>query len=201
MSVNGITGASSAYEYASQNSKPIKDDEGKLQTATANQEQSVVYEPSEKTEEKTNGKLYAPNNDLVSKLKSAAAAQTQRLQKIVSEMLTKQGKTYNAANGIKSIFENLEVDEATRLQAEKDISEDGELGVKKTSERIFEFAKALTGGDPDKMKEMQKAFEKGYQKATDSWGDELPQICRDTKDAVNKLFDDYAASFEESSES
>ena len=65
--------------------------------------------------------------------------------------------------------------------------------MKQTSERIFDFAKALSGGDMDKMKEMQEAFEKGFKQATKTWGKELPQISQDTHDAVNKLFEDYYA--------
>ena len=79
-------------------------------------------------------------------------------------MLSKQGQTFNSANGIWSILAggNLEVDEATKLQAQKDIAEDGYWGVKQTSERILDFANALTGGDPDKIEEMRDAFKKGY---------------------------------------
>ena len=50
---------------------------------------------------------------------------------------------------------------------------------------------ALSGGDPDKMEEMRSAFEKGFKKATHSWGDKLPGICHETYDAVQSLFDDY----------
>ncbi len=35
-------------------------------------------------------------------------------------------------------------------------------GVKQTSQRLFDFAAALAGDDVDKMKEMQKAMEKGF---------------------------------------
>ena len=40
------------------------------------------------------------------------------------------------------------MDEKTRLQAQKDIAEDGYWGVEQTSERLVSFAKALSGGDP-----------------------------------------------------
>ena len=50
---------------------------------------------------------------------------------------------------------------------------------------------ALSGGDPDKMEKMRSAFEKGFKKATKSWGDKLPDICQQTYDAVQSMFDDY----------
>ena len=68
--------------------------------------------------------------------------------------------------------------------------------MKQTSQRLFDFASALAGDDVDKMKEMQKAMEKGYKLATGAWGRELPSISKDTIDAANKMFEDYYASKE-----
>jgi hypothetical protein len=92
------------------------------------------------------------------------------------------------------------VDAATKAQAQKDISEDGYYGVKQTSQRLFDFASALAGDDVDKMKEMQKAMEKGFKQATKTWGRELPSICKETMNAANKLFEDYYSSKEKGTE-
>ena len=86
---------------------------------------------------------------------------------------------------------NFTVDAATKAQAQKDIGEDGYWGVKQTSQRLFDFASALAGDDPEKMKKMQEAMEKGFKQATKSWGGKLPGISQDTLAAANKLFDDY----------
>lgn len=85
------------------------------------------------------------------------------------------------------------VDPATKAQAQQDISEDGYWGVNKTSDRIVQFATALTGGDPDKIEEMRDAFIKGYKQAEKTWGGKLPDISQQTYDAVMKKFDDMAA--------
>ena len=69
-------------------------------------------------------------------------------------------------------------------------------GVKQTSQRLFDFACALAGDDVEKMKEMQKAMEKGFKLATQAWGKELPSICSDTINAANNLFEDYYRSKE-----
>ena len=61
----------------------------------------------------------------------------------------------------------------------------------KTSDRIFEMAKALSGGDEEGMNKMFAAFEKGYKQATKSWGRELPDISKQTYDAVQQKFKDY----------
>jgi len=83
------------------------------------------------------------------------------------------------------------VDAATKAQAQEDISEDGYWGVKKTSQRLFDFASALAGDDPEKMKKMQEAMEKGVKEATKTWGKDLPEISGQTLDAANKLFEEY----------
>ena len=85
-------------------------------------------------------------------------------------------------------------------KAKEDVSEDGYWGVKQTSQRLFDFASALAGDDPEKMKEMQKAMEKGFKQATHAWGKDLPGICGDTLSAANKLFDDYYASKKQGTE-
>ncbi|MGN0347337.1 MAG: hypothetical protein ACI4DU_08625 [Lachnospiraceae bacterium] len=156
---------------------------------------SAVYEPSAETasaNETSKTNKYTRDPELINRLKQDSDAHVEQLRNIVEKLMTKQGDAYNKANGLKSFYENLVVDESTRKQAQEDISEDGYWGVKQTSERIFDFAMALTGGDPDKMEEMKSAFEKGFKQATKTWGDELPQICQDTYDTVQKKFESYA---------
>ena len=87
---------------------------------------------------------------------------------------------------------NFTVDAATKAQAQADIAEDGYWGVKQTSDRIVDFAKALCGGDPDKIEEMREAFEKGFKQAEKTWGGELPEISKKTYDAVMEKFDAWA---------
>lgn len=108
--------------------------------------------------------------------------------------MTKQGQTYNNANDMWRFLASgkFEVDEATKLQAQKDIAEDGYWGVNQTSDRIIDFAKALTGGDPSKIEEMRDAFKKGYKQAEKTWGGELPEISKQTYDAVMEKFDKMA---------
>ena len=108
--------------------------------------------------------------------------------------MTKQGQTYNNANDMWRFLASgkFEVDEATKLQAQKDIAEDGYWGVNQTSDRIIDFAKALTGGDPSKIEDMREAFKKGYKQAEKTWGGELPEISKQTYDAVLAKFDKMA---------
>ena len=161
---------------------------------STNTDEAAVFEKSE-TNTKSVG--YAKPS-VVEQLKAAAEARQKQLIEIVEKSLSKQAGLYSQANGddIWKILAsgNVKVDTATSLQAQKDISEDGYWGVKQTSQRLFDFASALAGDDVDKMKEMQKAMEKGFRLATGAWGRKLPSICSETMDAANKLFEDYYAS-------
>lgn len=76
-------------------------------------------------------------------------------------------------------------------QAKEDISEDGYWGVEQTSDRILDFAKALSGNDTSKAELLLNAFKDGYKAATKSWGDELPDISKRTYDAVLEKFEKW----------
>ena len=80
------------------------------------------------------------------------------------------------------------VTEAAKLQAQEDISENGYWGVEQTSQRILDFAKALSGGDVSKADLLLDAFKKGYEEATGAWGKELPEISKKTYEAVEEKF-------------
>ena len=138
---------------------------------------------------------------IVQQMKAAEEQQRNQLMAIVQKTLQGQVGAYGKATGDNFWKQlaggNVKVDAATRAQAQKDISEDGYYGVKQTSQRLFDFAQALAGDDVDKMKEMQKAMEKGFKQATKTWGRELPSICKETMTAANKLFEDYYNSKEQ----
>ena len=53
------------------------------------------------------------------------------------------------------------------------------------------MAIALSGGDTEKAEEMKNAIQKGFNKATKAWGEDLPQICKDTLDSAMKKMDDW----------
>ena len=68
------------------------------------------------------------------------------------------------------------------------ISEDSYFGVEQTSERIFQLAVVIAGGDIGKIGEIRDGIEKGFQGALDAFGGWLPDISYDTYESViNKL--------------
>ena len=200
MSVNGITSVGAeVYSTYAAGTKKANDKEtttaSESTSAAATTENGAVYEPSGKAENAATKKTYKSDPQLVAKLKADAEARTSQLRSLVEKMMLGQSKTYGNANDIWSFLRegNFTVDPATKAQAQADIAEDGYWGVKQTSARILDFATALTGGDPDKIEEMRAAFEKGYKQAEKTWGGELPDISKQTYDAVLKGFDDMAA--------
>ena len=184
MSVNGVTNNQAAvHNYPANKQKNEKPAEKK---DTAN-DSGVIYEPSK---EKARPQKYTPDAETIARLKADVDARKAQLMELVHKMLTGQGNAQNKANDIWTLLREgkLSPDAATRDQAIKDISEDGYWGVNQTSQRILDFAKALTGGDPKKIDEMQRAFEKGFKMAEKTWGGKLPEISQKTFDAVIEGF-------------
>ena len=143
--------------------------------------------------EKSKPEKYTPDAKRIQELIDEANRGTELLRQLVEKLLSKQGLTFQQAYGILGAGQDLsiEVDEATRLEAQEMISEDGYYGVKQTSQRILDFAKALSGGDPSKIDLLEEAFIKGFQKAEEIWGGKLPDISYQTYDAVMKGFEEW----------
>ena len=196
-SINTVTAAAAASTQTTTKSAE-KTSETTKKAASSKTASGVIYEKSsdsrtDKASNKTTSKT--DNAAIVAKLKADAEQRTAQLRSIVEQMMTKQGVAIGTADDMWKFLAkgDFTVSADVKAQAQADIAEDGYWGVKQTSERIFDFAKALSGGDMDKMKEMQAAFEKGFKQATKTWGKELPQISQDTRSAVNKLFEDFYA--------
>lgn len=169
-------------------------------SASSKASSGVIYEPSKEGQQAV-ANAKADRSALVAQLKEANNARIQQMTDLVHQMITGQGKTLGQTDSIWSFLAkgDFTVDAQTKAQAEKDIAEDGYWGVEQTSQRIFDFAMALTGGDADKMEEMRGAFEKGFKQATKTWGQELPDISQRTYGAVQSLFDEYKNKMEDTS--
>lgn len=187
MSVNGIRSTTAVYS-STDVEKTAKTEAVKTETAKSEVTEAAVYEKSSTTKTSTKGTV---DTATIEKMKADAEARTASLRSLVEKMMLKQGQTITSATDYLMALKNgtLEVDEATRAQAQEDISEDGYWGVEQTSDRLVSFAKALAGNDSEKAEELMAAIEKGYQAATKSWGDELPDICKKTLEATREKMD------------
>lgn len=196
MGLNGVNSYYTGYEAVSGKKTVAKDIDNT--TASKNTDVAATYEASN-VSDKTSAssvKSRAANPELIAKLKADSDNRLQQLQSLVTNMFKKQGITIGTADDMWKVLAsgNFTADADTIAKAKEDISEDGYWGVKQTSDRIFDFAQALAGDDEEKMKAMKKAVEKGFKEATKTWGKELPDISKNTYNAVMDKFDKYFSS-------
>lgn len=187
--INSVTSTFNSYQ-TSQASKKVSETADKT-TTTDKTETGVVYEKSSQTDKNTVTKK--TDYKMVEKLKADAKQRTSQLRSLVEKMMNKQGTAIANADSMWSFLAegNFTVDEETQKQAQADIAEDGYWGVEQTSDRILDFAKALSGNDPEKADLLIDAFKKGFDDATKSWGKDLPDISKRTYDAVLEKFDKW----------
>ncbi len=185
MSVNGISNVNTtttavSYETSSKTAETSK-------SSTYGKDTAAVYEKS------SEAKSTSPNKALIAKLKADTQNRINQMQSLVQEMFSKQGKAFTNADDMWKLLAkgDFTVDAKTANEAKEAISEDGYWGVNQTSQRIFDFAVALSGGDSEKMDKMLEAFKKGFKQATKSWGKSLPDISSQTYDAVMEKFENY----------
>lgn len=183
MSVNGVTNNTAAYTQNTTTSNASKQADAAKNKSTAAEEAGVVYEPSKAKD--SDSKKITDYSSVVSSMKQELSSKNTQLKNLVDQLLTKQAKKYNT---LADLFKNIEADPATIAQAKADIGEDGYWGIEQTSDRLVSMAQALSGGDPTKADAMIAAVKKGFSQATKAWGDDLPDICKQTVDAtVDKL--------------
>ena len=162
-------------------------------------ETAVVYEKSQETETvKTNANNKVDREAIIAQMKADTEARMAQMQDLVRKMMQGQGNALAQSDDIWKFLASGDytVTEAAKLQAQEDISENGYWGVEQTSQRILDFAKALAGNDVSKADELLEAFKKGYKEATGAWGKELPEISKQTYDAVEEKFAAWKAEAE-----
>lgn len=188
MSVNGISNVNSSYENKSAAKTKTNSSSQAEQAKTPENSTAAVYEKSEQSTETK--KIYSRDQVTIDRLKADADRRTQGLRDLVRKLLLAQGETFTDSTDIYSLLREgkVQVDEDTRLQAQKDVAEDGYWGVEQTSDRMVDFAKALSGGDKSKANDLIDAVKKGFDEATKAWGGDLPEISKRTMDsAISKL--------------
>lgn len=198
-SVNG----NNPYAYTSQSTYTNKTN-GQESLADANNavlNPSDAYVPSG-TDASTSSTSTKKTSD-VSTLQSMwdqAHSATAALRNLVASMLGNNktgegvGQSYYAmmANG------NVKVPDDVKADAERMIGEDGYYGVKQTTGRIMDFAKALAGDNAslDDIKDLRSGAQKGFDDVAKMFGgfDKLPEVTKKTYEAVMKAFDEWEAS-------
>ena len=202
MAVNGIGGGLSAYTQYQNMAATAKKSEDTAKAADKDADTGVSVEFSEEalaaaesakeTQETSEvDEKQAARDQLIKSLNEQLDAHTLQMQNLVNQLLGGKEKTegWSLAETYRKVAEA--ADPETIEQAKKDIAEDGEWGIEKTSERMFQMAKALSGDDPTKADEMIAAVQKGLKQATEAWGEDLPEISQKTVDATIKKLQDW----------
>ena len=189
MAINSINNyASVAASTVATDSKVSskKTESSKNDTSTG-----VIYEKG--SSDKSSSSQKTQNSALIAKMKADSDNRISQLRGIVEQMMSKQGAAIGKADDMWSFLAggNFTVSADVKAQAQADIAEDGYWGVNQTSDRILDFAKALSGNDKSKAQELVDAFKKGFDQATKAWGGKLPDISQQTYDKVLEKFDSW----------
>ena len=184
--------SSTAAANATKTSTAAKASENKTAQEAADKKETsgAVYE---KSSSRVNTSYVKKNSALIKQLQADSDARISKMRGIVEQMMKKQGAAIGNADSMWRFLAdgNFTVSADVKAQAQADIADDGYWGVEQTSDRIVDFAKALSGSDPDKADKMIEAFKKGFEAATKSWGKKLPDISQQTYDAVLKKLDEW----------
>ncbi|HCC07325.1 MAG TPA: hypothetical protein DEP72_04100 [Clostridiales bacterium] len=118
------------------------------------------------------------------------------LKESVLSSVLKQGA------GIKGILEKLLKGEKVEgiydkitaediAEAKINIAADGYWSAESTSSRLVNFAKAVSNSDPSKGEMLKDAIIQGFDMAKEIWGEELPEICNQTRELTMQKMDDW----------
>lgn len=160
--------------------------------------QAVKYERSKKNKHVTynkNGHIY--DKETVDKLKLQSEQAHAHLKGLVEKLLLKQGHSIKTITAEE--WADIEIDDKTRAEAAAMVAPDGPYGADAVSNRLVDFAKAVSGGDIEKLDKLKSAIDEGFKQAENLLG-ELPQISSDTYDLTMEKLDAWAEEVKQSKE-
>ncbi len=171
----------SLYAYKSVN----VDIAGSRTAVKQNSNQSITTELVRLQSSSTSALTYSGTMQL----QDIAESGYDKLRAWVANLLQEQGINTKIATGDGEI----DISEIDPQQAQDLISEDGYFGVKQTSERIFQLAIGIAGGDTSRIDAIKEGIDKGFAEAKKAFGDWLPDISYNTYDTVMEKLDNWVA--------
>ena len=114
----------------------------------------------------------------------------EHLRELVIRLLERQGFS---AERLRSDGSPVFIDQEARTELEALLSTEGDLGIEKTSDRIVDFAIALSGGDKEKAGLLKEAIIQGFREAEKTLGG-LPEISLKTYERVMEKFEAWVKS-------
>ncbi|NLY74728.1 MAG: hypothetical protein GX075_05435 [Firmicutes bacterium] len=144
------------------------------------QQQQTIYE-SLTLERKVTYDRPKVHQKTIQELKDECENSLSHLRQIVTALLKRQGLEFRDISEIKpKEWDDVTIDEIAQAEAQTMLEGDGELSPAKVSDRIVNFAKAISGGDKSKFDLLKKAIDDGFEAARIDFGDELPGVCKET---------------------
>lgn len=185
------------YEYAKEilpKNEMVKKEEVKEETQ---EKPAATLEVSEQEAAKKAGYV---KPDLVKIRQMQAESQQKMLQKMLG---TAKDTFIKQAGGLKNILGRALAGEkvegfdfnftaADIEQAKKDVADGGYWSAESTSDRLVEFAKAISGGDVKQKDALVASIKEGFKQAEELWGGKLPQISQDTYRLTMEKLDNWA---------
>ncbi|SMP66420.1 hypothetical protein [Anoxynatronum buryatiense] len=183
-----------AYEAAALNQKKHEGSRETKAEKAQEKEAGVVKDQLIKGEPETKATYEKPapvrDEQSIQRLMDESNRAHQQLRELVIRMLERQGMS---ADRLKQDGEPVNIDNEARAELEAMLGPDGEYGVEKTSDRIVDFAIALSGGDKEKAELLRDAIIQGFKEAEKALGG-LPEISQKTYDRVMEKFDAWVNS-------
>ncbi|MCL2030919.1 MAG: hypothetical protein FWG93_05180, partial [Oscillospiraceae bacterium] len=215
MAVNGVTntGYTAPAGHASAKKAAAASTAAKNTVDQTAAKYSDTYEVSKTGEQDSAKKTYSRDTVTLARMKATDDAYLSNLRNLVNQLLVQGGQGQLAGGAgswqggidpanINSYWDLLidngdgtfsfhpdlspEAQNALIAKAQEDIGENGYYGVAQTSQRILDFAKAITGGDPSKIDDMRKMAQKAFDDVAKIMGgwDNLPEVSKQTYEAV-----------------
>jgi len=182
MSINNIT----SQPYIQTTTVDPKAETQKTKTIVDTKQSLDVgaeYLPAKEEKKTTYAK---PDRAAIARLKEESEQAYQHLRDMVRQLLERQGLTFKDLGTFEG---DIPIDEQTRLEAQEAIDEGGPMSPGSVSDRIVDFAKAISGGDKSKLKMLRGAIEKGFEEAAKAFGGELPEISHKTHTLIMEKLD------------
>ena len=216
MNINGInsytkttndytTSAKADKSAATKSTATDNTDKLELSSAVKDTATAGTYsKPAERTK--------AADSDTIAKLKAESERQINSFKKMLNDMLATQadkngakaegevsedGQSITLADGTVinvNLNLNLNVNYQLNIGTDTGVSAaDDYWGAEQTSQRLFDFAKALAGDNKELFETLRGAVQDGFSAVEGIFGGKgtLPQVSYDTYDLTMKKFDDY----------
>lgn len=125
---------------------------------------------------------YKPDLEAIQKLKTELDQTQERVKQLMIAMFQRQGLDVPNLSDIKiADLKNIKIDKTAQKEAEAMIADGGELSAENVSNRIVDFAKAISGGDRSKLDLLKSAIDEAYDEVKKEFGaEELPEVTQKT---------------------